>query len=204
MTDVVIPTAREPRNWCLPYALESIRRHTDYAPVTIGFNPRSSTRHIDSPQTRDRFTNTDEAVRLACTRDDISDPFILSSDDIYWLRPAEPERWVLGNLREASGGSVYAQRKHRTAELLENLNLPTWDYETHTPLLVHKSFMVEALTIGGDKRSVYGNLTGQPDHTGSDIKMRNPTDLLPDAPWASTAYTPTRYPHLMQALRPRG
>lgn len=204
MTDVVIPTAREPRNLCLPYALASIERHTDYTPVTIGFNPRSTARHIDSPQTADRFANTDHAVQLACTRDDISDPFILSADDIYWLQPAKPERWALGHLHEATGATVYAQRKRHTAELLASLDLPTWDYETHTPLLVHKAHMLEALTIGGDKRSVYGNLTGQPDHITADVKMRKPSDTVPNAPWASTAYTPTRYPHLMQALHQRG
>ncbi len=204
MTDIVIPTAREPRNWCLPYALDSIARHTNYSPVTIGFNPRSAARHIDSAQTGDRFANTDEAVRLACTRDDISDPFILSADDIYWLHPAEPQRWALGHLGDATGATVYAQRKRDTADLLSHLGLPTWDYETHTPLLIHKAHMLHALTIGGDKRSVYGNLTGQPDHTGTDVKMRNPRDTIPDAPWASTAHTPTRYPHLMQALHRRG
>lgn len=200
MTHIVIPTAREPRNHCLPFALASIAQHTDYTPVTVGFNPRSKVAHLDSPQTANRFANTDRAVRLACTTEWISDPFILSADDIYWLRPAQPTRWALGTLNNTDDSSEYSRRKAHTAHRLQSLGLPVWDYESHTPLLIWKQPMLKALDLGGDKRSMYGNLTGQPDVIAPDVKMRDRTAPLPDAPWVSTAFKPTQYPALANLL----
>lgn len=204
MTHIVIPTAREPRNRCLPYALASVARFTDYEPVTIGHNPRTGTQHLESPQHSSPFENTDQAVRLACTTTWISDPFVLSADDIYWLRPADPVRWAIGDLHDPKSHGVYLQRKLSTALRLDALGLPTHDYESHTPLLVHKAPMLDALAIGGEKRSVYGNLTGGPDVIAADVKMRDRRDELPAAPYVSTAHDPTGYAHLRQHLQQRG
>lgn len=200
MTHVVIPTAREPRNWCLPYALESIRKHTDLTPVTVGFNTGLNRLHITTVQAADPFANTDLAVLTACDTAWVSDPFILSADDIYWLRPAAPIMWALGQLDRAEGSSEYAKRKRHTLHLLKARNLPTWDYESHTPMPVHKNLMLAALAIGGEKRTVYGNLNGQPDRVAPDVKMRKRDSPLPDAEWASTAFKPDDYPSLITAL----
>lgn len=195
---VVIPVAVEPRNHSLPLALASIHRHTAYHPVTIGHD-HGLCSHIPTIQQRARvnaFTNTDLAMRVACETDWISDPFVWSADDIYWLEPAEPIRWALGNLDDAQGDTVYTRRKRDTAELLRGRGLPSFDYESHTPLLIHKAPMLEALTLGGEKRSVYGNLTGEPDIVTADVKLRKHTDPIPDAPWVSTSRPPSTYTHL--------
>ena len=203
MRHVVIPVADEPANPSLPLAIASIHKHTDYIPVTVGKDFGVTPQHIATTQLLGRghaFTNTDLAVRVACETGWVSDPFILSADDIYWLEPATPIRWALGRLETAQGSTVYAQRKRATAALLQSMGLPTFDYESHTPILVHKAPMLEALTLGGEKRSVYGNITGLPDHIGPDVKLRHATDPLPKAAWVSTEARPTRYPQLMGAL----
>jgi hypothetical protein len=193
---VIIPVADEPSNPSLPVALASIAEHTDYYPVTVGRDHGLITQHIatvQQPGLTQAFANTDLAVRVACETAWVSDPFILSADDIYWTEPAAPIRWALGNLADAQGSTVYAQRKRATAALLEALGLPTFDYESHTPLLIHKAPMLEALALGGEKRSVYGNLTGLPDHVGPDVKLRRRSEPRPAAPWYSTALPPHRY-----------
>lgn len=142
-------------------------------------------------------------MRTACNTDWISDPFIWSNDDIFWTRPATPIRWALGDLREDTRRNVYGQRKHRTADILDHLGLPTYDYESHTPVPVTKADMLEALrycTEGGTMRSLYGNLTGEPDIIAPDVKVRSRKDPLPDAPWASSNGSPTTWPALMAAL----
>lgn len=196
MTHVVIPVADEPTNLSLPVALASIHEHTDYFPVTVGRDHGLTAQHIATvqrPGLAHAFANTDTAVRVACETAWVSDPFILSADDIYWTEPAEPIRWALGRLEAAQGSTVYAQRKRATAEMLSRLGLPTFDYESHTPLLIHKAPMLEALALGGEKRSVYGNLTGLPDHIGADVKLRRRSEPRPAAPWYSTALPPHRY-----------
>lgn len=199
---VVIPTADEPRNGSLPYALASIARHTDYTPVTVGHD-HGSCDHIPTTQLRGRvnaFTNTDIAIRTACETDWISDPFIWSADDIYWMRPAEPVRWAIGKLEDAEGRTVYVQRKHDTANLLTGLGLPTFDYEAHVPMLIHKPDALDALELGGSFRSMYGNLTGEPEMIAPDVKLRNYSAPLPPAPWVSTHGNPHRYQYLRAVL----
>lgn len=208
MTHVVIPVADELRNLSLPYALATIAEHTDYIPVTVGKNWGLTELHIPTVQQPGRehyFTNTDKAMRTACDTDWISDPFVWTADDIYWLHPAEPIRWAIGNLEDVQGSTVYAQRKRATAHFLHTRSLPTFDYEAHTPLLVHRTPMLETLNLIAqhpmlDKRSVYGNLTGTPDRIAPDVKVRSRADPLPPAPWASTEGNPARWGALAEAL----
>lgn len=191
---VVIPTADEPRNPSLPYALASIRKHTPHTPLTIG-KDWGLCEHLPAKQLAGRaniFTNTDNAMRIAC---ELGEPFIWSADDIYWLHPAEPVRWAIGKLEDAAGPTVYARRKRATAAWLTDRGLPTYDYEAHVPMLIQPETMLEVLahirvdpTL--DKRSLYGNLTGTPDIIAPDVKVRSRRDPLPDAPWASTALSP--------------
>ena len=202
---VVIPVAAEPRNPSLPYAIASIRKHTTYTPVTVGHD-HGICYHIPAIQTLGRaniFRNTDNHMRTAIR--ELGEPFIWSADDIYWLRPAEPIRWAIGDLNHATGNTVYTQRKRHTAATLHALGYPQWDYEAHVPMLVDPEPMLEALALTDadpmlDKRSLYGNLTGTPDITAPDVKVRSRRDPLPDASWASSEGTPEKWPALMAAL----
>lgn len=201
---VVIPTAREHRNASLPYALATIAEHTEYVPVTVGHDTGRCDPHIPTQQFPGRdnvFRNTDLAMRTACETDWISDPFIWSADDIYWLRPAEPVRWALGKLEDTnSQATIYQKRKWYTWRILRAAGLPTFDYEAHVPMLVDKATMLRALTLGGDKRSVYGNLTGEPDLVAPDVKLQSRAAPLTEAPWVSTEGDPARHKELHARL----
>jgi len=204
---VVIPVANEERNRSLAYALASIRKHTDLDPVTVGGRDFGLCDHIDTGEGRSnaysKFNGEATAMRTAIHT--IGETFVWSNDDVYWLRPSEPIRWALGDLTADSRRSVYMQRKHATAHALRAAGLPTYDYESHTPLTITPKHMLEALDWCDsnpqlDKRSVYGNLTGLPDLIAPDVKVRTRRDPLPDAPWASSNGSPTTWPALMAAL----
>lgn len=185
---VVIPVAQESTNPTLALAIESIRRHTDYDVVTMGHD-HGVAEHIYSPQSehlRDRWANTDHAMRVACEN---FEHFIWSADDIYWTRPAEPIRWAIGDLATTLRKGKHGPRKQATLAWLRAHNMPTWDYEAHVPLNIESAPMLTALDIIKqrpllDKRTLYGNMTGEPDLVAPDVKMR--TDDLPDAPWVSS------------------
>lgn len=204
---VVIPTAVEPRNPSLSYALASIRKYTTYTPVTVGHD-YGLCDHIPSPQLAGRaniFTNTDRHMQTALR--ELGEPFIWSADDIYWLEPAEPVRWAIGHLEDATGNTIYARRKRATAAWLRQRFHPTHDYEAHVPMLVDPGPMIEVLDLilrlgwsGLDKRSLYGNLTGQPDHVAPDVKLRQTGAPLPDTPWVSTHHDPGLYRNLRHDL----
>lgn len=210
MRDIVIPVAVERHNLHVDLVLASIARlHPGRRVVLIGELPRLAPvdldiLHIPTVQRRGAenvFRNTDLAMRVACEDDRVSPVFIWTADDIYWVRHAEPVRWAIGKLQDAAGSSVYSRRKHTTAALLHDLGFPTWDYEAHTPMLIRKAPMLEALAVGGEKRSVYGNITGTPDTVAPDVKLRHPSDPMPDAAWVSTELALGRYPALHALLR---
>jgi len=204
--DIVIPVKASPDNECVNYALASIARFYPGRRVfLIGGQPSLDSHElnvtcISTRQGDNRYVNTDLAMRVALDNDDVNDPFIWSNDDIYWMRPADPIRWAIGKLEDVRGGGIFRRRKRATGELLASLSLPTFDYETHVPIAVDKRHMSEALDIGGDKRSVYGNLTGLPDIVAHDVKLRNPQNRPGDWPWISTQGSPAQWPGLLERL----
>lgn len=199
---IVIPVADEPNNPSLPYALASIRKHTDLEPLTVGMKDYGLCDHLRTVEPGGKLRKfTGEPIAMRTAIDHLGEPFIWSNDDIYWLRPAEPIRWAIGDLTDDHTHTIYQQRKHRTWQTCKTYGLPTWDYESHTPLPVTDlNAMLLALNMPGTMRSLYGNLTGEPDVIAADVKVRSRRDPVPDAPWASTEGRPNTWPALMERL----
>jgi hypothetical protein len=185
---VVIPLAVEDDNPTIGLAIESIQLHTNYDIVTIGHD-LGVAEHIycqQSVHARDKWANTDRAMRTACER---YETFIWSADDIYWTRPADPVMWALGDLTVTQRRGEYGPRKQVTLEWLQAQDLPSWDYEAHVPMPIDAALMLDVLgTIEHaprlDKRTLYGNLAGTPDMIAPDVKVRTPD--IADTPWLSS------------------
>jgi hypothetical protein len=196
---IVIPTAMEDDNHTIALAIESIQLHTDHDIVTVGHD-LGVAEHIHCPQSthsRDRWANTDRAMRAACER---YETFIWSADDIYWTRPADPLMWALGDLAETGRRAEHGRRKQVTLEWLRAQDLPTWDYEAHVPMPIDAAIMLDVLgTIEHaprlDKRTLYGNHAGIPDMIAPDVKVRTPD--IADTPWLSS--DGTRHIDLIEA-----
>ena len=205
--DIVIPLAFEPANHTLPLVRRSLALHAPQLRLVIAgyawpyLNDPEVGHTIDFPQLAGReIANTDTAMRKACLDPEVSDPFIWSNDDIYWRRPVTLEELVhhsavsRGPLPPASytAKNIHTRIGKVTGELMRAAHLPDWDYERHVPLLVHKAAMLQALELGGSKRSTYGNLTNAfPTAIRPDVKVFYEADVAELAspelePWFST------------------
>jgi hypothetical protein len=200
--DIVIPLANEPANHTLPLVLRSLARHAPqlrvvlvghvgpYAPPFNQGDFAAVGHTIDIEQAAgDANGNTDRAMRAACADPEISDPFIWSNDDIYWRRPVSLAELLRHSAisrgplppRTETARGMYARLQKLSGELLTDAGLPTYDYERHVPILVHKDTMLKALALGGSKRSVYGNLINEyPVAIRGDVKLFKATDKVPD------------------------
>lgn len=185
---VVIPVRVSTVNDPLNLTLHQLERfHPDATVWLIGHLPPLTTTlpvtHIPTVQGRDRFVNTEHAMRTALNNPRIPDPFVWSNDDIYWTRTHDPVDWHMGELPTV-GTTLYTRRKAWTRTILEEHGLPTLDYELHVPILVSKNLMAEALTTGGSMRTIYGNLQGTGTHH-TDVKVY-PGQPIPTGPFLSS------------------
>lgn len=183
--DVVIPV-RDRGPWeHLRFALRSIKKNHPARVILIGGRPDwYSGDHLPTAQGRDKFTNQETAMRVACQTETISDPFVWWCDDHYLLTPAVVPRAARSDWATANG--MYQKRMTAARQLLEAHGLPTLNYELHLPMVIDKFGMMTALDLGGDMRTIYGNLTRYADYEMADVKLKA-KDPWPEGPWVSTS-----------------
>jgi len=193
----VVPVADEPRNETLPLALSSAVRHAAWAVPTLVGSPLLLQpylvpypeghlvpfRHQD-PDTP--VENTTRMLRAALEDAEVTDPFVWSNDDIFFLGPASIDdvrrlgATARGKLEKMPKAGRYGKQAHAARDLLLAHHLPTWDYERHVPLLVHKGDMRRALDLGllVNPRSIYQNLRLEaPFEVRDDVKAFTPSEL---------------------------
>ena len=177
------------------------------------------------PRCSSKSINTTAAIRAACHDQRISDPFVLVNDDFYLLDilPDLPNmhRGQLSEIAKAieenHPRTPWASGANATFTKLRSLgHTDPMCYETHTPLIIHKAPMLEALDITATipspspwKRTIYGNLaqlggeqiddkgvlvTGTSDPTfGTWLATRDDTFPLVAAELADRFPTPSPY-----------
>jgi hypothetical protein len=196
MTSLVIPVAVEPVNETLPIALWTASSFApDLVPILIGEPIQLEPYLAEYPYSRilpfmgqgtDRQINTTRMLSAALEDDEITDPFVWSNDDIYFLRPTSlDDIRVAGatarkRLEENPPTGMYGRQAHLTLDVLRSLRKPTWDYERHVPILVHKERMRLALSLGPGAypRSMYQNLAFErPAFIHRDVKAFNEAQL---------------------------
>ena len=90
-----------------------------------------------------------KAIRLAC-EPEISDPFILCSDDHILLRPSLPadfQLWHRGQIPRhiPEGANRWEQRLVNTGQKLRNSGYPAKDFDAHVPYPIRKTWVKDAL-----------------------------------------------------------
>lgn len=202
--DIVIPVRVGQRNDDLRYALRSYVAHLPHERVWLVGHKPSWFRgdHIPTRQGPSKYANTTAAVRAACEHPGLSDPFLLSNDDIFAMS-AQPDPLPAYHRGLITGVEAYYAKRPKgryyhgmvaTRRLLESMGYGRpLSYELHVPIVVHKAAMLEALEAGRKlpvlhKRSMYGNLAGL-----GGTRLRDPKVLSnaenaynPDAEWLST------------------
>lgn len=132
----------------------------------------------------------------ACENPEISDPFIYSCDDMYFLRPtsvhefdfpcamSEPE-WPY----PARARRSWERMLFRTLTKLRDEGFPAYNYSTHIPWVVHKDKFLQAMEILGTGEqicSAYHN-----------VHFDNPT-MVRDTMLRAALYSPNTYEEILQ------
>jgi hypothetical protein len=167
MTSIVIPYKLGPHNGAeLRYALRSFCNLTfPHNVMIVGDKPcwLQNVYHMQSPTQNSRdfmvFLDTHRKMFIAANSEQVSESFIVSYDDIYFLRPtsikdiahpramidiAKNPHWQEG---AASRG---ASRKwislvDKVIAIMKSKNRPTFNWETHLPRLVEKKLVKELI-----------------------------------------------------------
>jgi len=99
---------------------------------------------LPDPYRANKDANLIQKTIYLATRPEVSDPFILCSDDQFLLRPAvtaelSPPRHhgEIAKCKKQKGHSWW-ERLHRTGDALRRRKCPTFHYDTHIPHVVTK------------------------------------------------------------------
>jgi hypothetical protein len=221
--DVVLP-CRAGDNRELRYALRSLERNVDYRHIWIvGSWPgwlRLDHPHLTAvrrPTLTDKYRTTRSHYQWACDNQDVSDPWIMWNDDFYAIRPVRELPAIhRGRCDQvtpmfATWSSKWANGLRETHALLKR-TLPSqvlYNYDIHTPLLVHKRQMRRALTLAGTikrgaphVRTLYGNLARLGGTALADPKLYAAKILPAGTTWLSSherTFSHAVEPHLRRA-----
>lgn len=156
---VVIPYfAEKAQGVELLMALRSIEKNfkEDFKIVIVGDKPEwlsDEAIFIDVPNiSRNAGIDTLNKIKHAIADARVSDQFIMTYDDIYFVSPvmlADIQFLVAyGNLnRPESPETFFHKNKNRTIDVLEAHGLKTLNYDTHTPYFFEKEKLVELLEV---------------------------------------------------------
>lgn len=118
-------------------------------------------------------------LKAACLNPDISDPFLYSNDDYFFLTlPELPYPNYYGDL--INGNNVYKQLAKHTMRILKWNNLPTLFYDIHRPMMIDKAKFLECFEffelhckvgLGLIVKSCYGNYCNIGGEYRKDIKL---------------------------------
>ncbi|MFT5679803.1 MAG: hypothetical protein ACI8RZ_000708 [Myxococcota bacterium] len=126
----------------------------------------------------------------ACDNPRISDPFVYSCDDYYWLQDTGLTELsaviALENLdvrKPYQGRDPWKKRLWATLFQLEALGYTTYNYCTHTPILIYKDQLRRAVTVLGTDvqlESAYFNICWN----------RTPDAFISQLEWKGGLYSP--------------
>lgn len=119
--------------------------------------------------------------------EDISENFVLMNDDFFIINPvSDIKTYHGGNLmdkiklrREITPTSKYPDLLLKAYRALQRRGIvDILDYELHVPMPMTKAGLREALEMGTQWRSTYGNLYGVGGELAEDVKVYGSGDLL--------------------------
>lgn len=175
------------------YSLRSLRNLPHENVFVVGGKPAwFKGQHIRTVQTESKYLNLCHNIEVACSSDEISDPFTIFNDDFFVLEPIDevPTRW-----RETPDESLIRYERFRMpgwhkhlTEIVEKIPNVHRSYELHVPMVVHKAPMLEALSItrGPLWRTAYGAVAGLGGTQLPDVKIMKIDAPVPEGPFAST------------------
>ncbi len=187
----------------LRFSLRSLENVPHGEVWVFGARPRwYRGRFVRIPQVGKKHENVRQAMRRAAAHPDVSEQFILMNDDFYIVKPVAkvpqmnlgPIDAVVDRYTAQVGRSRYVVGMERTARKLRERGVEVpLSYEVHAPMLATKTALGEALQIGGNPRSIMGNLHGPKGRTVADVKVYKVDQALPAGPFISSEDNTFRY-----------
>lgn len=156
--------------------------------------------YIPFAQTKTKYKNTTEIIKMMCNNLAVSDDFILMNDDFFILKeiknPTEELNLYRGSAlkvyehyTQRFGNNGYSKGMLETAKLLQEMGIAyPLGYELHTPFVFNKSKFLKMFELKGvtdilalHKRTLYGNLYLKGGTSMKDIKLFAFSDTNIDA-----------------------
>lgn len=208
--DIVYICQAAERNEPLRYSLRSLANLPHARVWIVGYKPRwvHGVSYVPTMQRGPKHANTWRNWQAMAGCADLSDRFVLFNDDFFVTRPitAIPDLHR-GTLEQAAAWyaklrlASYRQRAEYTAKMLQRAGKagPFYSYELHTPMVVDRAVLAEAVGWLNQhrtaplelvsKRTFYGNWARAGGELARDIKVQKPTQALPQSllPFLSTA-----------------
>jgi hypothetical protein len=191
--DIVIPyDGRDERGIGLELAVLSWRRfYSEHDAIyVVGAVPKAhGAIHIpfdDEPE--HSCANVVRKVLEACKDPAITDPFILSNDDILLTAETDIiEHLADGRLSNVGRADGYGRKLRETGAVLRDAGVSDYNFELHRPVVIHKARYEDAATMfpawqmdAFQLTSAYLNLIGFTPRRGADAKIRDLMRLTPD------------------------
>lgn len=190
------------------YALRSLERNAPGSEVwALGGKPRwmsKKANHVPLVQNATKYQNVRRMIAFACREPAISDPFVLTNDDVFWLLPGTPMLHggpalkYLTTMKSRVGNSSYVRGGFDTVKMLGG-GMDVMQFSLHTPILVHKAAMLEAVAMCEDThkplhlRTIYAKLQGLEGREHSDVKIVSAK--LPPGEWHYVSTSDTSFQH---------
>lgn len=186
----------------LKYALRSLDANVSGVGEVwlLGGKPRWAVgvNHVPHQQTGTKYQNVRRMLRHACLDPAVSDPFIWSNDDVFFLLPQRMSTLkmlhggdacqYLLRMQARVGNSQYVRGGCKTIQKLEIRGIANpLAWSLHTPIIIHKAAMLQAIELVGDTstpyhlRTLYGNLAKLRGTQHTDVKIIG--QALPHRNW---------------------
>lgn len=135
--------------------------------------------HVSAPDSNIATLNIWNKLKTACLTPEISDPFLYSNDDYFFMSPPEmPYQNYYGQLQ--NGNNAYKQLSKHTMRILKWNNQPQLFYDVHRPIMINKAKFLECFSffeqhckvgLGLIVKSCYGNYWKLPGIEVPDMKL---------------------------------
>lgn len=186
---IVIPFCNTPTNIELRYSLRSLTGHEI---VIVGDKPYGFKNYLHIPAGDKQGNQYKEAnifrkLIKACRDDRVSDPFVYSMDDVFYLQPPINEnyyqkdlQWKIQDIRDKNRDNPYRKTMQNTLAVLLKNGYKTTHYDIHGPTVIHKEGFLDLLRFDWKQeysygiRSIYGNVNKVEAASIADCKIDRP------------------------------
>jgi hypothetical protein len=189
----ILGTGSKWQNNEIRYSIRSVLKHCQDLErvIIIGEDPgfyqyNDKLIHIQAADTAHKEANIWKKVLKAAGTPEISDPFLFINDDHFMLKPfnaAVYPYYTKGDLAEMNFNTLdsYQMILKATRQALQKRGLPTYHFDIHTPMLIHKAafievfsaFEEEVMTVPGlVMKSCYANYWRKQPEFLNDLKLK--------------------------------